>query len=239
MIDKISRSISNRQRQLRSILLSLILVLSVVVVPIAITGDATAQEEPEANFDFTEFEGDTFQTNDTIERSTDLTVSSLNPDNQYTVRMSITGPDGSELDITNPGDVEVNTLTLEGSNSFEVVEQGGSYYIGENGDVATRDGSLLNAASPLSGSLDFTVNKDATVGDYEVSATVVNWDTNEDVSTTSSASITVADLTVDDYASDQGVVDTGGLLDAVDDWRADGITVDFLLEVIDAWRSSG
>jgi uncharacterized repeat protein (TIGR01451 family) len=39
------------------------------------------------------------------------------------------------------------------------------------------------------------------------------------------------------YATSDGVVETGGLLQAINDWRADQIDTLLLLDVIDAWRS--
>lgn len=39
------------------------------------------------------------------------------------------------------------------------------------------------------------------------------------------------------YTNDDGVVETDGLRDAIDDWRRDEIETDALREVIDAWRS--
>jgi len=42
---------------------------------------------------------------------------------------------------------------------------------------------------------------------------------------------------IDDYANENDVVDTEGLRDAIDDWRAGDIDTELLREVIDAWRS--
>ena len=42
---------------------------------------------------------------------------------------------------------------------------------------------------------------------------------------------------VTDYANDEGIVDTDGLRDAIDDWRAGDIDTGLLRDVIDAWRS--
>jgi len=42
---------------------------------------------------------------------------------------------------------------------------------------------------------------------------------------------------VDDYTGDDESVDTDGLLNAIDDWRAGDIGTTLLLDVIDAWRS--
>jgi len=39
------------------------------------------------------------------------------------------------------------------------------------------------------------------------------------------------------YTDEDGVVDTNGLLDAIDDWRSDDIDTGLLLDVIDGWRS--
>ena len=49
--------------------------------------------------------------------------------------------------------------------------------------------------------------------------------------------ITVAPLTVADYADENGIVTTFGLFDAIEDWREDLIETQLLLDVIDAWRS--
>jgi len=43
--------------------------------------------------------------------------------------------------------------------------------------------------------------------------------------------------TVVDYANDDGIVVTIGLLRAIDDWRNDGIDKQLLFAVIDAWQS--
>ena len=40
-----------------------------------------------------------------------------------------------------------------------------------------------------------------------------------------------------DYTDDDGVVDTSGLRDAIDDWRSGDADTDLLRDVIDAWRS--
>jgi hypothetical protein len=51
--------------------------------------------------------------------------------------------------------------------------------------------------------------------------------------------ITVAPLTVADYADENGIVTTLGLFDAIEDWREDLIETRLLFDVIDAWRSDG
>jgi hypothetical protein len=43
--------------------------------------------------------------------------------------------------------------------------------------------------------------------------------------------------TVGDYADEDGLVKTVGLLDAIDDWRADLVETPPIVDVIDAWRS--
>lgn len=45
------------------------------------------------------------------------------------------------------------------------------------------------------------------------------------------------DPSVADYTDDDGIVDTNGLRDAIDDWRSEEIDTDLLRDVIDAWRS--
>jgi len=40
-----------------------------------------------------------------------------------------------------------------------------------------------------------------------------------------------------EYANDDGIVDTDGLREAIDDWRADEIDTDLLRAAIDAWRT--
>ena len=42
---------------------------------------------------------------------------------------------------------------------------------------------------------------------------------------------------IEDYATDEGVVDANGLRDAVDDWRSGEIDTDLLRDVVEAWRS--
>jgi len=44
-------------------------------------------------------------------------------------------------------------------------------------------------------------------------------------------------ITLSDYANEQGVVDTEGLRNAIDDWRANEIGTGLLRDVISAWRS--
>ena len=44
---------------------------------------------------------------------------------------------------------------------------------------------------------------------------------------------------VDDYADADGVVHTGGLREAIDDWRAGDVETTVLRDVIDAWRTGG
>lgn len=73
-------------------------------------------------------------------------------------------------------------------------------------------------------------------------------DPNEVNATADTVSANVTDLeygvvaplvgpSVSDYANDDGVVVTKGLLDAIDDWRNGVIELNLLLAVIDAWRS--
>ncbi len=45
------------------------------------------------------------------------------------------------------------------------------------------------------------------------------------------------ELTVESYANDDGVVDTDGLREAVDDWRVDRIDTDLLHDVVDVWET--
>jgi len=45
------------------------------------------------------------------------------------------------------------------------------------------------------------------------------------------------ELTVRSYANQDGIVDTDGLRDAVDDWRVDKIDTDLLQDVVDAWET--
>lgn len=47
----------------------------------------------------------------------------------------------------------------------------------------------------------------------------------------------VATVSISDYTNSNNIVDTPGLLAAIDDWRANKINVTLLLKVIDAWRS--
>ncbi|WP_255192863.1 right-handed parallel beta-helix repeat-containing protein [Natronobeatus ordinarius] len=54
--------------------------------------------------------------------------------------------------------------------------------------------------------------------------------TDQGVATSDSGSIA-------DYTDDDGVVDTSGLRDAIDDWRNGDADTDLLRDVIDAWRS--
>ena len=49
--------------------------------------------------------------------------------------------------------------------------------------------------------------------------------------------ISVAPLTVADYADENGIVTTFGLFDAIEDWRENLIETQLLLDVIAAWRS--
>jgi len=67
----------------------------------------------------------------------------------------------------------------------------------------------------------------------EYTATVSGTD-----STAQTAVVVTADgPTVSDYANADGIVDTGGLLDAVADWRGDTIGTELLSDVVEAWRS--
>lgn len=45
------------------------------------------------------------------------------------------------------------------------------------------------------------------------------------------------DLSLSDYASEDGTIHTEDLRDAVGDWQAGIIDADLLIEVIDAWQS--
>lgn len=49
--------------------------------------------------------------------------------------------------------------------------------------------------------------------------------------------IAQAGADVDAYANDDGIVETDGLLDAIDDWQTGGIGTGLLLDVIEAWQS--
>ena len=50
-------------------------------------------------------------------------------------------------------------------------------------------------------------------------------------------SVVVGERSVSDYANEDGIVDTPGLLDAIADWRDGTSDTDLLVSVIDAWRS--
>jgi major cell surface glycoprotein (TIGR04216 family) len=63
---------------------------------------------------------------------------------------------------------------------------------------------------------------------------------SDDGDNTDQAEIEIGDSQtspVEDYANQEGTVETGGLLQAINDWRDGGANVSTLLEVINAWRS--
>ena len=49
--------------------------------------------------------------------------------------------------------------------------------------------------------------------------------------------VVTEELSLEEYANDDGIVDTDGLRDAIDDWRGGDIDTDLLRDVIDYWRS--
>lgn len=187
---------ASRTERLRAAFLAAIMILSVLVVPIAFAGGAAAQSTGGGvTLDFSGFDGSSFDRGETTTNTADLTVnrsSNLDSNNEYTVQIEVTDPDGQEVDVTNPDDVSVNNVTFPGVGSFELVEDGGSYYIGESGAVATRTGSQINSASPINGDLNATVDEEARFGDYSINGTVVEWDSGvNNTLVTESATVTV------------------------------------------------
>jgi hypothetical protein len=117
------------------------------------------------------------------------------------------------------------------------------------GEVATFDASSSGAATgTLSYEWDFgdgtTDNSERvehtyeTAGSYEVTLTVTDGGGETD-STTRSVTVQEAadESSVADYTNESGVVDTGGLIRAISDWRNGVIGTALLLNVINAWRS--
>lgn len=82
------------------------------------------------------------------------------------------------------------------------------------------------------------LNTYETAGTYEVTLTVTDGGGETDSTT---RSVTVQEATeessVADYTNEAGVVDTGGLIGAISDWRNGVIGTALLLNVINAWRS--
>jgi hypothetical protein len=100
--------------------------------------------------------------------------------------------------------------------------------------VATKPDTLTSGQSLTSSFSDVTLPGSVSAGDT-VELTVR---TNNDAETVELTVVGTATPSVADYTNAGGIVETPGLLDAIDDWRdTDEVGTDLLLEVIGAWRS--
>jgi hypothetical protein len=91
--------------------------------------------------------------------------------------------------------------------------------------------TITNASGEASLSL-----REPDTGDYDVSVSADGY-----ANATETLTVTPAEngsQAVADYANEQGVVDTSGLLQAIADWRSGGVAVNILVDAIDAWRSN-
>ncbi|PGF14340.1 hypothetical protein CP556_21780 [Natrinema sp. CBA1119] len=73
-------------------------------------------------------------------------------------------------------------------------------------------------------------------GQYPITLTLD--DGNTELSQTQVLQIATTDTNpLAEYANDEGIVETGGLRDAISDWRRDNAQTDLLQKIIDAWRT--
>jgi hypothetical protein len=160
-----------------------------------------------------------------------------------------------EADPSGPGDFEVVAITGQTPTEVAVGESFDVQYTVENvGDetaqqgirleldgqqVANRPDTLTSGESVTNSFSDVTVPESVSAGET-IELTIR---TNNDAETTDVA-VTAGDSddgpaspAVADYANQDDVVGTEGLLDGITDWRDDAIDTTLLLDVIDAWRS--
>jgi hypothetical protein len=166
------------------------------------------------------------------------------------------------LDAANKKDVTATayeTALESSSNSVDVSDTGGLNVALSPSEVVTRDRTSItavvtnDAGMPVSGAtvsisgldtpgLPETTNTDGEVmvalssptpGDYLVSVTA---DGFNDVAATLTITQSGGDSPVH-YANENGVVDTNGLINAINDWRNGDLNTPVLIEMIELWRS--
>lgn len=148
-------------------------------------------------------------------------------------------PEGPTFDeweyptVVAPGDDIKITVSISDSAGVASAQLDYTYPNGTTGNVTmTESGGAWIATLPspteddVDRSIRFTI---AATDDHEFSKT----------SESATRSIVVEDSEPDitDYTNEEGTVDTDGLRDAVDDWRAGDIDTELLRDVVDAWRS--
>ncbi len=171
--------------------------------------------------------------------------------------------------ITSDADTPVVSVTVSSEDttaSADVIVRGASGLVVTNltTPAATTVGDSLNITATISntGTNSTTQQFNLTVNGTTVDTTTVSldggnatavqltWQTGagDDGNATvrlsggdaaATTDITVAPLTVADYADENGIVTTLGLFDAIEDWREDLIETRLFFDVIDAWRSDG
>jgi hypothetical protein len=171
--------------------------------------------------------------------------------------------------ITSDADTPVVSVTVSSEDttaSADVIVRGASGLVVTNltTPAATTVGDSLNITATISntGTNSTTQQFNLTVNGTTVDTTTVSldggnatavqltWQTGagDDGNATvrlsggdaaATTNITVAPLTVADYADENGIVTTLGLFDAIEDWREDLIETRLFFDVIDAWRSDG
>ncbi|WP_431358747.1 PKD domain-containing protein [Halovenus amylolytica] len=164
----------------------------------------------------------------------------------FTASLTVTDDDGvtntttRTIDVEEPNVSPTAEFTVSPSNPDvgEEVSFDGSDSADSDGSIVSYswdfDGDGTEDASGETATFTYSTN-----GSYTVSLTVVDDDGAND---TISETITVQDQEADepsleDYTNENNVVDTSGLLDAIDDWRSAQIDTALLLDVIDAWRT--
>jgi hypothetical protein len=143
------------------------------------------------------------------------------------------------LDIRSPGPAEPTTGTLAGT----VTDDTGAPATGAQVSINDDEGTTTTVSED--GSYRFT---EVYTGEYTVEVSGENYanetvsvevtpgqTTTQDIEVTRDLPEQEPDLT--DYTDEDGIVDNGGLRDAVTDWRAGEIDADLLREVVNAWRS--
>jgi hypothetical protein len=181
-----------------------------------------------------ELRPDTVTADTTNEHTLTFDVSNVSPDGEDDV-LTLTYPDG----------------TLVSTGSISAVDADGDSVASESSVIEGDTTTVTFTPFPIDGDRtprDITVTvENATVAAPNVTNTTdvpiqIDWEDSANGQASANATLTVIGTDsesspITNYANEQGVVDTAGLLQAITDWRNDELDTAVLLETINVWRS--
>jgi len=153
------------------------------------------------------------------------------------VEVSVTAPDGTEL-----SPIDIPPEELQATFGYEQVvadfeTSGTAYDIGVSADEATTYEVDVQGSRADGGVIDASVSERISEGETRTATATIPETEGEEGGVSEPVPGESDRPGVADYAGDNDVVETPGLLNAISDWRDDEIETPLLLDVIETWRS--